>query len=68
MAKKFEDMATGVQDSILRTIEHRLSHGDACDDSKNVESILVAYDSLFKTNTKTTIGEIVVTVSAKVNA
>jgi hypothetical protein len=66
MTNKFEDMPRDVRESILRTIEHRLSHGCSSDDKSNVDSILAAYGGLFHPSTRTSTinvtGNITITV------
>ncbi|WP_220703942.1 hypothetical protein [Citrobacter braakii] len=63
MTKKFEEMPPDVQESILRTIEWRLTHGCSGDDGKDVDSVMSAYRRLFESNSTTKVGEIVVNVT-----
>ena len=63
MAKKFEEMPFDVQESILRTIEWRLTHGRSDNDGKDVDSVMAAYRRLFESNPTTNVGEITVDVT-----
>lgn len=63
MTKKFEEMPSDVQESILRTIEWRLTHGRSDNDGKDVDSVMSAYRRLFESNSTTKVGEIVVNVT-----
>lgn len=64
MTKKFEEMPFDVQESILRTIEWRLTHGRSDNDGKDVDSVMSAYRRLFESNSTTKVGEVVVNVTA----
>ncbi|EPF2242223.1 hypothetical protein ACSP9K_000563 [Citrobacter werkmanii] len=63
MTKKFEEMPYDVQESILRTIEWRLTHGRSDNDGKDVDSVMSAYRRLFESNTTTKVGEVVVNIT-----
>ncbi|MBP8542004.1 MULTISPECIES: hypothetical protein [unclassified Citrobacter] len=63
MTKKFEEMPFDVQESILRTIEWRLTHGCSGDDGKDVDSVMAAYCRLFESNSTTKVGEVVVNIT-----
>lgn len=64
MTKKFEEMPTDVQESILRTIEWRLTHGRSDNDGKDVDSVMADYRRLFESNATTKVGEVVVNITA----
>ncbi|ECB7314867.1 Uncharacterised protein [Salmonella enterica] len=63
MTKKFEEMPTDVQESILRTIEWRLTHGCSNNSERDVDEIMSAYRRLFQSSSTTKVGEIVVNVT-----
>lgn len=64
MAKKFEEMPPDVQESILRTIEWRLTHGCSNNSERDVDEVMSAYRRLFQSSSTTKVGEIVVNVTA----
>lgn len=64
MTKKFEEMPTDVQESILRTIEWRLTHGCSNNSERDVDEIMSAYRRLFQSSATTKVGEIVVNVTS----
>ncbi|ELF1164089.1 hypothetical protein RNB24_001000 [Salmonella enterica] len=63
MTKKFEEMPTDVQESILRTIEWRLTYGCSNNSERDVDEIMSAYRRLFQSSSTTKVGEIVVNVT-----
>ncbi|EBX7003331.1 hypothetical protein AWW19_21330 [Salmonella enterica subsp. enterica serovar Brunei] len=63
MAKKFEEMPPDVQESILRTIEWRLTHGCSNNSERDVDEVMSAYLRLFQSSSATKVGEIVVNVN-----
>lgn len=63
MTKKFEEMPTDVQESILRTIEWRLTHGCSNNSESDVDDVMSAYRRLFQSSSTTKVGEIVVNVT-----
>lgn len=63
MTKKFEEMPSDVQESILRTIEWRLTHGCSNNSERDVDEIMSAYRRLFQSSSTTKVGEIVVNVT-----
>ncbi|EAO7510833.1 hypothetical protein TX36_22980 [Salmonella enterica] len=63
MAKKFEEMPPDVQESILRTIEWRLTHGCSNNSERDVDEVMSAYRRLFQSSSATKVGEIVVNVN-----
>lgn len=64
MTKKFEEMPPDVQESILRTIEWRLTHGCSNNGERDVDEVMSAYRRLFQSSSTTKVGEIVVNVNA----
>lgn len=64
MAKKFEEMPPDVQESILRTVEWRLTHGCSNNSERDVDDVMSAYRRLFQSSSATKVGEIVVNVTA----
>lgn len=64
MTKKFEEMPSDVQESILRTIEWRLTHGFSTNSERDVDEVMSAYRRLFQSSATTNVGEIVVNVTA----
>lgn len=63
MTKKFEEMPPDVQESILRTIEWRLTHGCSNNSEREVDEIMSAYRRLFQSSFTTKVGDIVVNVN-----
>lgn len=63
MAKKFEEMPPDVQESILRTVEWRLTHGCSNNSERDVDDVMSAYRRLFQSSSTTKVGEIVVNVN-----
>lgn len=63
MAKKFEEMPPDVQESILRTIEWRLTHGGSNNSERDVDEVMSAYRRLFESNATTKVGEVVVNIT-----
>lgn len=63
MTKKFEEMPSDVQESILRTIEWRLTHGCSNNSEHDVDDVMSAYRRLFQSSSTTKVGEIVVNVT-----
>lgn len=63
MTKKFEEMPPDVQESILRTIEWRLTHGCSNNSERDVDKVMSAYRRLFHSPATTKVGEIVVNVT-----
>ncbi|HFG5644558.1 TPA: hypothetical protein ACGH02_004172 [Salmonella enterica subsp. enterica serovar Korkeasaari] len=63
MTKKFEEMPPDVQESILRTIEWRLTRGCSNNSERDVDEIMSAYRRLFQSSSTTKVGEIVVNVT-----
>ncbi|EEP2063047.1 hypothetical protein J9Q11_000161 [Salmonella enterica] len=63
MTKKFEEMPPDVQESILRTVEWRLTHGCSNNSERDVDDVMSAYRQLFQSSSITKIGEIVVNVT-----
>ncbi|ECG8314176.1 hypothetical protein E1871_19480 [Salmonella enterica subsp. enterica serovar Mgulani] len=63
MTKKFEEIPADVQESILRTIEWRLTHGCSNNSERDVDEIMSAYRRLFQSSSTTKVGEIVVNVT-----
>lgn len=64
MTKKFEEMPSDVQESILRTIEWRLTHGFSTNSERDVDEVMSAYRRLFQSSATTKVSEIVVNVTA----
>ncbi len=63
MTKKFEEMPPDVQESILRTIEWRLTHGCSNNSERDVDEVMSAYRQLFRSSSTTKVGDIVVNVN-----
>lgn len=63
MTKKFEEMPPDVQESILRTIEWRLTHGCSNNSERDVDEVMSAYRRLFQSSSTTKVGDIVVNVN-----
>lgn len=62
MTKKFEEMPPEVQESILRTVEWRLTQGCSNNSEHDVDDVMSAYRRLFQSSSTTKVGDVVVNV------